>query len=112
MPLEDPFVYHVEWYDPSSGLHRQFNMSFYTSDKSVELYDLKTKKLFLRRCQAGPITKKDLFIGNTIVVYSRCENYKILLIEHSVEKARNSLSSKNFVKSTPFSNNVAFTEFL
>ena len=69
--MEEPLVFLAEWFDIASGLHREFNFSFYTSDNSVELYDLKTKKLFLRRAPGGYVTKKDLFIGNTVVIYSR-----------------------------------------
>lgn len=72
MPFEEPLAFKVEWFDATSGLHRQFNLSFYESDKSVEMFDIKSKKMFLRRCAAvSAFDKKDLFVGNTIVVFAR-----------------------------------------
>jgi len=85
MPFEEPLVFQAEWFDSTSGLHRLFNLSFYTSDESVELYDLKTKKLFLRRAPAGYLTKKDLYIGNTVVIYSR----HLLIKEFANEYTKN-----------------------
>ena len=85
MPFEEPLVFQAEWFDSTSGLHRLFNLSFYTSDESVELYDQKTKKLFLRRAPAGYLTKKDLYIGNTVVIYSR----HLLIKEFANEYTKN-----------------------
>ncbi len=72
MPFEEPLAFKVEWFDVTSGLHRQFNLSFYESDKSVEMVDIKSRKMFLRRCPiASSLDKKELFVGNTVVVFSR-----------------------------------------
>lgn len=71
MPFEEPLVFKAEWFDHSSGLYRRFNLSFYESDNSVEMFDLTTRKLFLKRCHADKLSKSDFFVGNTIVVYSR-----------------------------------------
>lgn len=73
MPFEEPLAFKVEWFDATSGLHRQFNLSFYESDKSVEMFDIKSKKMFLRRCavSSAAFDKKDLFVGNTVVVFAR-----------------------------------------
>ena len=71
MPFEEPLAFKAEWFDTASGLHRHFGLSFYESDNSVEMFDAKTKKLFLKRCPVNGVDKKDLFVGNTVVIYSR-----------------------------------------
>ena len=96
MPFEEPLVFQAEWFDSTSGLHRLFNLSFYTSDESVELYDLKTKKLFLRRAPAGYLTKKDLYIGNTVVIYSRHLLIKEFANEYTKNQVDTGWSIKNF----------------
>ena len=72
MPFEEPLAFNVEWFDLAASLHRQFNLSFYESDSSVEMFDIKTRKMFLRRCVVpSGLDKKDLFVGNTVVVFAR-----------------------------------------
>jgi len=68
---EDRFVFIVEWYDATASLVRTYNLTYFPKDKTIEMYDLKTKKLFLKRCEYSAITPKDLFIGAIINVYSR-----------------------------------------
>jgi nucleoside-diphosphate kinase len=71
MPTEEPLAFKVEWFDQSSGLHRLFTLSFYEGDNSIEMFDIKLKRLFLRRCNIASVSKKELFLGNTIAVYGR-----------------------------------------
>jgi hypothetical protein len=41
-------------------------------DGHVELIDAKTNKMFLKKClPAEDITLKDLYVGNTVTVFSR-----------------------------------------
>lgn len=67
MPFEEPLAFNVEWFDLSASLHRQFLLTFYESDSSVEMSEIKTRKMFLRRCPvpSSGLDKKDLFVGNT-----------------------------------------------
>jgi len=69
--LKDKFAFCVDWYDPAAALVRKYCLVFNTSDNSVELYDLKTKKLFLKRTKVDNVSLKDLYIGSTINVFSR-----------------------------------------
>ena len=80
----------VEWFDLTSSLHRQFNFSFYESDSSVEMFDRKTRKMFLRRCVVpNGLDKKDLFVGNTIVIFAR----HLLIKDYSNEYTRNQVEN-------------------
>jgi len=69
--LKDKYAFCVDWYDPSASLVRQYCLIFNTADSTVELFDLKTKKVFLKRTKVDNITLSDLYIGSTINLFSR-----------------------------------------
>ena len=46
--LKDKYAFCVDWYDPSASLVRKYCLIFNAVDSTVELYDLKTKKVFLK----------------------------------------------------------------
>lgn len=62
----------AEWYDYQSCHElRSFRLSFYPCDDSLELYDIKFNKIYLRRVKCDGVTLKDIFVGNNIRVYGR-----------------------------------------
>lgn len=68
---EDRFVFLVEWYDAAASLVRSYNLTYYPKDKTIDMFDLKSKKLFLKRCEYPNVTLNDLYIGSIVTVYSR-----------------------------------------
>ena len=76
MTTEDRFVFVTEWYDQQAGLHKEFLLEFYLADQTIDLYDTKNRRMFLKRTKYPQITEADLFLGATITVYSR--QFKIL----------------------------------
>eukprot|EP00922_Rhytidocystis_sp_ex-Travisia-forbesii_P040134 GHVS01059687.1.p1 GENE.GHVS01059687.1~~GHVS01059687.1.p1 ORF type:complete len:375 (+),score=30.25 GHVS01059687.1:2034-3158(+) len=60
----------VEWWDTQAELVRQYNLIFYPVDKTLEMWDLRTRRLFLKRCRF-PVDEKELCIGAVVTVYSR-----------------------------------------
>jgi nucleoside-diphosphate kinase len=71
MASDERYVFIVEWYDTAASLIRTYNLAFYPKDKTIEMVDLKTKKLFLKRCEYPSIVLKDLYIGAIVTVHSR-----------------------------------------
>ena len=69
--LKDKYAFCVDWYDPSASLVRKYCLIFNNVDNTVELYDLKTKKLFLKRTKVDNVSLSDLYIGSTINLFSR-----------------------------------------
>jgi hypothetical protein len=68
-PGEARFAFGVEWLDPHAGMYRNLNMMYYESDGSVELYDVKARRNFLKRCApAESFTARDCTIGATVTV--------------------------------------------
>jgi len=65
------YCFVVEWYDPLAALVRQYQLIFYTADGTVEMYDLKNRRTFLKRSDYPSVQAKDLYKGSIITVYSR-----------------------------------------
>ncbi|KPI84635.1 putative nucleoside diphosphate kinase [Leptomonas seymouri] len=78
----------VEYADPQSGLTRTYQLCYYTEDKTIEMYDLKTKRLFLKRCAYPSLSVKELYVGATINVFSR----PLRLVGYGDEATRRRLS--------------------
>ena len=69
--LKDKYAFCVDWYDPSASLVRKYCLIHNAVDSTVELFDLKTKKLFLKRTKVDNVTLADLYIGSTVNLFSR-----------------------------------------
>lgn len=64
------YVFLVEWFDTSASLIRTYYLTYFTLDKTIEMYDLKSKKSFLKRCEYK-LDVNELYIGSIITVYTR-----------------------------------------
>jgi nucleoside-diphosphate kinase len=71
MSSSNRFCFNTEFYDSMAGLVRQYQLYFYPEDKSIEMHDVKVKKVFLKRVVCPDITLKDLYIGSDVNVFSR-----------------------------------------
>ena len=73
--MSDRLVFLVEWYDTAASLIRKFYLIFYPDDNTLEMtnlkHDIKTPKMFLKRCECPTVSLKDLFIGSILNIYSR-----------------------------------------
>jgi len=54
-----------------AAIVRPYQLFFYPEDNSIEMFDLKNKKIFLKRVVYPSLTMKDLYIGSVINIYSR-----------------------------------------
>uniref|UniRef100_A0A665TXU1 Nucleoside diphosphate kinase homolog 7 n=1 Tax=Echeneis naucrates TaxID=173247 RepID=A0A665TXU1_ECHNA len=87
---EDRFAFLTEWYDPTAALLRRYQLFYYPKDSSVEMFDVKNQRIFLRRTKYDDIHQEDLFVGNRVNVFSRQLN----LIEYGDQYTANKLGSK------------------
>ncbi|XP_058060149.1 nucleoside diphosphate kinase 7 [Anopheles bellator] len=77
-------VYLGEWYQKEADLNRQLVVSFFPSDKSVELVDLKTRKTFLRRTKIEELCENDFFIGAKLLIFGK----QINILDYGDAKTR------------------------
>ncbi|KAA6390703.1 MAG: nucleoside-diphosphate kinase [Streblomastix strix] len=68
---ENMLTFNVEWFDPQASFKRPYRLSYYAHDETVEMFDLKAHKVFLRRSNVGHIPISELFVGSTITICGR-----------------------------------------
>lgn len=68
----------VEWFDSAASLVRSYQLTYFLKDKSIEMvtpfpmqFDLKNKRIFLKRCEYPQLQLKDIFVGAVLSIYSR-----------------------------------------
>uniref|UniRef100_A0A182VQR9 DM10 domain-containing protein n=1 Tax=Anopheles minimus TaxID=112268 RepID=A0A182VQR9_9DIPT len=83
-------VYLGEWYQKEADLNRQLVVSFFPSDNSVELVDLKTRKTFLRRTKVEELSENDFFIGAKLLIFGK----QINILDYGDAKTRNKKSDE------------------
>lgn len=71
MSAEDRYVFIADWYDQQSSLMRKFYLSYYPHDQTIDIFDIKNKRMFLKRMKYPSVTEEELFVGATITVFSR-----------------------------------------
>ncbi|XP_036609420.1 nucleoside diphosphate kinase 7 isoform X3 [Trichosurus vulpecula] len=71
MNLDERYVFVAEWYDPNASLLRRYDLLYYPVDGSVEMYDVKNHRTFLKRTVYDSVRLQDLFIGNKVTIFSR-----------------------------------------
>jgi nucleoside-diphosphate kinase len=64
-------VFEVEWFDSQASLIKKFLLTFYPKDNTIEMYDLKNKRMFLKRMESQGLSVQDLYIGSIVTVYYR-----------------------------------------
>ena len=68
----ETWLFVVEYYDPMPMLKKKYLLKYYLESNSVEMVDLKSKKMFLKKSLCPPeIQPSDFFVGGKVLIYSR-----------------------------------------
>jgi len=71
-PEEETYLFLVEHFDPLPRLKRQYLLKVFVKEMDIEMVDLKSKKLFLKRSPAPEhVSLRDFFVGGRVLLYSR-----------------------------------------
>jgi nucleoside-diphosphate kinase len=70
MSIEQRYTFFTQWYDPTAALTRVYQLVYYT-DKTIEIFDMKNRRTFLKRMKHPDIQLRDLFVGNTVTIHAR-----------------------------------------
>ncbi|KAJ8670805.1 hypothetical protein QAD02_002064 [Eretmocerus hayati] len=65
------FSFDAEWYDKVASVLKKFCLNYYPADNSVEIFDLKNRRLFLRRTKCEGVEAKDFYVGAIVTIFSR-----------------------------------------
>lgn len=87
---EEKYAFVAEWYDVNASLIRRYQLLFYTADQTLEMFDLKTRRIFLKRSRVENVNLKDVFIGATVNVLSR----RLNIVDYSDEFTKKALGSE------------------
>lgn len=68
---EDRFVFYVEWFDAQADLIRRYMLTFFPRDNTIEMYDTKNKRPFLKRSEYPGVSLGDLYLNATVTIHSR-----------------------------------------
>ena len=90
MGSQEKLCFLVCWNDKVSDSVRNFQLNLYTSDSSVDMYDMQRKRMFLKKTTTDQINQSDLYIGNTITLFSRVLN----IVDFGDEVTRNNCAQE------------------
>ncbi|KAJ3316049.1 Nucleoside diphosphate kinase 7 [Boothiomyces sp. JEL0838] len=90
------YCFLTEWFDVHAQLYRQYEFFFYPSDSTIEMYDPKQRRTFLKRSKSE-IRLIDLFLGAAINVHSRQLVIKDYGDEYTRKHLKNQLTSSLLV---------------
>ena len=79
------YCFLTEYFDSLASLVKNYQLFYYPSDGSIEMYDIKNQKIFLKRRVVPEISIKDLYKGSDVNIFSR----KHKLIDYGDEYTRN-----------------------
>ena len=68
---DERYAFSTEWYDPNASLIRRYQLLFYPADNTVEMFDVKNRRLFLKRSNCPHVQLRHLFLGAVINIHSR-----------------------------------------
>ncbi|KAI9159595.1 hypothetical protein H9P43_008935 [Blastocladiella emersonii ATCC 22665] len=77
MELQDPaglqerYAFLCDYADPHAQLNREYILFFYPDDNSVEMFDLKSRRTFLRRTKYPSLALSDIVLGTAVTIFSR-----------------------------------------
>jgi len=87
---ESTYCFIVEWFDSQADLVRKYQLFFFAADNTLEMYDVKARRTFLKRCAYPSIKLSDLYLGAQISVYSR----QLKVVNYGDEFTRKKLENK------------------
>ncbi|XP_059081105.1 nucleoside diphosphate kinase 7-like isoform X2 [Tigriopus californicus] len=84
---DDSFTFTVNWYDQTMDKDRKFKLTFFPRDNSVEMFDIKHQRVFLKRIVCDGLHVGDFFVGNHVVVLAR----RLQVLEYGDERTKHAL---------------------
>lgn len=88
--MEERYSFLAEWYDPNAALIRKYQLIYYPKDATCEMFDIKNRRLFLKRSVVEGLAMDDLFIGSVVNVHSR----QLSIVDYGDESTTRKLKAK------------------
>ncbi|XP_070539278.1 nucleoside diphosphate kinase homolog 7-like isoform X2 [Ptychodera flava] len=88
--MDERFAFIAEWYDANAALIRRYQFLFYTKDNTIEMFDIKNRRVFLKRSKCEGIELRDVFIGASVSIHSR----QLKFVDYADDFTRKRLSTR------------------
>lgn len=85
------YAFHAEFYDTQAELIKHYLISYFPEDNTTQIYDMKQRRVFLRRMEIESLSLKDFYLGNCITIYGR----KFMLAKYADQFTEMELGGKN-----------------
>ena len=90
----------AEHYDTLAQMIKKYQLFYYPDDSSIEMYDIKNQRIFLKRIINPEIKSSTLYLGSEITIYSR--QYKIIAYgDEFTKKALEEIRTSTFAMILP-----------
>ncbi|XP_072021755.1 nucleoside diphosphate kinase homolog 7-like [Amphiura filiformis] len=90
MAQDTRYAFQAEWYDPNAAIIRKYQFLFYPNDSTAEMYDIKNRRMFLKRTKCDSVRFEDLYVNSTINLHSR----QLTLVDYADDFTRRALSTR------------------
>lgn len=80
----------AEHVDRAAEAKFEYQLFYYPADQSVELYDIRNRRPFLKRVRYDALRPSELYPGNTVTIYSR----QLTITAYGDERTRSKLASQ------------------
>ena len=87
--MGERYAFIAEWYDPNAALTKTYQLLFYITDEAVELIDVKSRRLFLKKIPVQGLNLQKLFVGGIVTIHSR----QLRIVDYGDEFTRKTLCS-------------------
>ncbi|KAL9656982.1 hypothetical protein ABK040_007070 [Willaertia magna] len=83
------FVFILSFFDTQAGFDRFYQLIYYSFDETIEMFDVKSKKIYLKRMKS-PVALKDIYVGGLVTINAR--QYKVT--EYADDFTKKTLGTK------------------
>ena len=89
---DESWLFVAEWFDPMPQMKKLFVLKYFVEFQAVEMVDVKSKKLFLKKTKVPPeVTEADFFVGSKVNLFNR----ELEIIDYGDQKTRTKLQHQN-----------------
>src|SRR6056300_1864550 len=68
---EEKYTFEVDWYDPQACVIRKYRVIYYPVTKTLEMFDIKNQRMFLKKTEVPTVTLDDFYIGSQVTILAR-----------------------------------------
>lgn len=91
--VKDHYAYVLSYWDTLADLERRYQLLFYVADNSIEMFDMKSRRVFLKRMVYPDLSLDDLIVGSVVNIHARQMKVEDYADDFTREKLGSALQS-------------------